>query len=91
MQTITNTSQRPVTFTLRPGSLAVRGDAGIASSKVTLDPARSLADKPIDGTSSMTIAEMSKRTGVDVKDIRDQLGKSKTFAALQESGTIRVS
>lgn len=91
MQTVTNTSQRPITLTLRPGSLAVRGDAGTPSAKITLDPARSLADKPIDGTSSMTIAEMAKRTGVDAKDIRDQLGKSKTFAALQADGTIRVS
>lgn len=92
MQTIENVSQRPVILTLRPGSLAVRDNAGSESVKVTLSPAQDIAGKPILGAvSRMTIDEMAKRSGVDAKDIRAQLGKSKTFAALQSDGTIRVS
>lgn len=91
MQFVENTSQRPITLTLRPGSLSVRDNAGSESAKVTLPAAMDLAGKPIAGASArMTLADMAKRSGVDVKDIASQLSKSKTIAALVGDGTIRV-
>lgn len=90
---IENVSQRKVTLTLIPGEIPTQANPnGRAPVRVTLDAARGLDEKPLLGAvTRMTLAEMAKASGIDVKEISARLDKSPTLRALQESGTIRVS
>ena len=93
MQQVENLSQRDVYLTFRAGSIATaENPRGVTAGKVLIPAARDLGGAAIPGVKPVrTLAEMASESGVDEKEVKAILGKSKTVAALVNDGVIRIS